>query len=105
MFIVTVYVDDLIVASVHKFLKMLSKFNIKDMSKLHYFLGVYPESGKIGIGQLTYTAEVLKKFQMENSKPTTTPCDAGAKLTKATSDRELFDKEVYQSAIGNLLYL
>ena len=42
---------------------------------------------------------------MENSKPTTTPCDAEVKLTKATSDNELFDKEVYQSAIGILLYL
>ena len=42
---------------------------------------------------------------MENSKPTTTQCDAGAKLTKTTNDSELLDKEVYQSAIGNLLYL
>lgn len=32
-------------------------------------------------------------------------CDAGAKLTKATSDSESFDKEVYQSAIGSLLYI
>ena len=59
------------------------------MDKLHYFLGVkvvYLEPGKIWIGQPTYTVEVLKKFQMENSKPTTTPCDAGAKLTKETSE-------------------
>ena len=46
MFIVAVYVDDFIVASksstlVHKFLKNLSEnFNIKDMGKLYYFLGV-----------------------------------------------------------------
>ena len=54
IYIVAVYVDDLIVASksstrVHKFLKNLSEnFNIKDMGKLYYFLGikvVYPESG------------------------------------------------------------
>ena len=51
------------------------------------------------IGQTTYTVEVLKKFQMGNSKPTTTPYDAGAKLIKATSNSELFDKGVYQSAI------
>ena len=42
---------------------------------------------------------------MENSKPTITLCDAGAKLTKTTNDNELCDKEIYQSAIGNLLYL
>ena len=56
MFIVAVYFHDVIVASkystcVHKFLKNSSEnFNIKDMGKPHYFLGVkvvYPESGKI----------------------------------------------------------
>ena len=55
MFIVAVYVDDLIFASksstcVHTFLKISSEnFNIKDMGKLHKFLGVkvvYSESGK-----------------------------------------------------------
>ena len=53
---------------------------------------------------MDWSAEILKKFLMENSKPTSL-CDVGAKLTKATSDSELFDKEVYQSAIGSLLYL
>ena len=78
------------------------------MGKLHYFLGVkiaYPGSGKIWIGQPAYTAEVLKRFQMENSKPTATPIDTGAKLTKATEDRKLFNQELHQSAIGSLLYL
>ena len=78
------------------------------MGKLHYFLGVriaYPGSGKIWIGQPAYTAEVLKRFQMENSKPTATPIDTGAKLTKATEDSKLFNQKLYQSAIGSLLYL
>ena len=42
---------------------------------------------------------------MENSKPTATPIDTGAKLTKATEDSKLFNHELYQSAIGSLLYL
>ena len=41
---------------------------------------------------------------MENYKPTATPIDNGAKLTKATEDRKLFNQELYQSAIGSLLY-
>ena len=62
MFIIALNVTDLIVASksstpIHKFLKNLSEnFNINNMEKLHYFLGVkivYPESGKIWIGQPT----------------------------------------------------
>ena len=78
------------------------------MGKLHYFLGfkiAYPGSGKIWIGQPAYTAEVLKRFQMENSKLTTTPIDTGAKLTKATEDSKLFNQQLYQSAIGSLLNL
>ena len=78
------------------------------MEKLHYFLGVkiaYPGLGKFWIGQPAYTAEVLKRFKMENSKPTATPIDTGTKLTKATEDSKLFNQELYQSAIGSLLYL
>ena len=65
------------------------------MGKLHYFLGVkiaYPGSGKIWIRQPAYTVEVLKRFQMENSKPTATPIDTGAKLTKVTEDNKLFNQ-------------
>ena len=78
------------------------------MGKPHYFLGVkiaYAGSGKIWIGQPVYKAEVLKRFQMENSKPTATPIDNGAKLTKASEDSKLFNQVLYQSAIGSLLYL
>ena len=78
------------------------------MGKLHYFLGVkiaYPGSGKIWIGQPAYTAEVLKQFQMENAKPTATLINNGAKLTKAIEDSKLFNQELYQTAIGSLLYL
>ena len=92
-FIAAVYVDDIILASksstrIQEFIKSISEsFDIKDMGKLHYFLGVkiaYPGSGKIWIRQPAYTAEVLKRFQMENSKPTATAIDNGAKLTKVT---------------------
>ena len=78
------------------------------MGKLHYFLGdkiAYPGSGKIWIGQPAYTAEVLKRFQMENFKPTAIPIDTAARLTKATEDSKLFNQELYQSAVGNLLCL
>ena len=79
IFIAAVYVDDIILASksstrIQEFIKSISEsFDIKDMGKLHYFLGVkiaYSGSGKIWIGQPAYTVEVLKRFQMENSKPT-----------------------------------
>ena len=114
IFIAAVYVDDIILASksstrIQEFIKSISEsFDIRHMGKLYYFLGVkiaYPVSGKIWIGQPAYTAEVLKRFQMENSKPTATSIDTGAKLTKPTEDSKLFNQELYQSAIGSLVYL
>ncbi len=72
------------------------------MGKLHYFLGVkiaYPGSGKIWIGQPASTAEVLKRFQMENSKPTATPIDTGAKLTKATEEMQVIQSRIV--SVGN----
>ena len=49
--------------------------------------------------------EILKRFQMENLKTKAISIDAGTKLTKATKDSKLFTQEIYQSAIGNLMYL
>ena len=82
MLIVAVYVDDVILAGESStriqehIQKIAEKFEIKDMGKLHHFLGVkivYLKENKIWIGQQTYTTEILKKFQMENSKPVSTP--------------------------------
>ena len=77
---------------IQEFVKRISEsFKIKNMGKLHYFLGVkitYPESGKIWLGQLSYTAEVLKRFQMENSKSSATPTNAGTRLTKTTEKKQ-----------------
>ena len=111
--VVGVFVDDLVIAgslteSIKDFIEKLSrKFKVKDMGKLHYFLGVQvnQKPGKIWIGQPTYTKEILEKFNMENSKPVSTPVEQGTKLTNATEEEERIDTELYQSAIGSLLYL
>ena len=78
------------------------------MGKLHHFLGVkivYLKENKIWIGQQTYTTEILKKFQMENSKPVSTPTEHSTKLVKTSTESQLVDQEKYQSAVGSLLYL
>ena len=112
--IVAVYVDDIILAGksstrIQEFIqKIAEKFKIKDMGKLHHFLGVkivYLRKKKIWIGQQTYSIEILKKFQMENSKPVSTPTEPGTKLIKASKESQLVDQETYQSAVGSLLYL
>ena len=111
--IITVYVDDIIIAC--KSLDYLSDiksylsshYKMKDLGELHYFLGVniVQGDGNIFINQSNYAEAVLKKFGFENSKPVSTPVDVSSVLEKATEDSELFDCETYQSAVGSLLYL
>ena len=67
VFYIGVYVDDIILAGrTDKWIKevkgaLSQKFNIKDMGKLHYFLGMTvvqdEEQKSVMIGQLAYTGE------------------------------------------------
>ena len=59
-----------------------------------------------GLGsQPIYAENLLKKFRMDEAKPISTLVSTGVKFVKATEDEECFDQQVYQSAIGSLLYL
>ncbi len=112
MFILAVYVDDILLAgeSQQKIAQVKSElgshFQVKDMGELHYFLGVSveqnTETGYTWIGQPAYTQAVIKKFGLENSKPVNTP---GTKLVNASDESEIVDETLYQSAVGSLLYL
>ena len=76
IFCLGVYVDDIILAGssddqIKEVKVALSqKFEIKDMGKLHHFLGisvVQDERRKtVWIGQPAYTENLLKKFEMEH---------------------------------------
>ena len=115
MFIIAVYVDDILLAGesdqrMNEVKKGLAKqFEMKDMGELHHFLGVKivqkPDLKEIWIGQEAYTKSVLQKFGMESSKSVSTPVECGTKLVKPTEDSERVDQVRYQSAVGNLLYL
>ena len=54
---------------------------------------------------LAYTENLLMRFGMSESKSTKTPLDANETLTKATESDECMDRQLYQFAIGSLLYL
>jgi hypothetical protein len=114
LFIIAVYVDDMILAGqsderIMQIKEILSKrFNVKDMGQLHYFLGmkvVQNTSGDVWIGQPAYAADILHKFHMDDAKPVSTPVDTGCKLVKATDHCERVDQQLYQSVVGSLLYL
>ena len=63
------------------------------------------KTGNIWIGQPAYTENLLKKFGMDTSKPESTPVDTSTKFVRATEDEQSVDQQLYQSAIGSLLYL
>ena len=113
--IIDVYVDDILLAikSKKRLEEMKSRlsaeFEVKDLGDLQYLLGVsiiqnHTEKS-VWIGQLTYTLNVLEKFGLKDAKPVATPVCVSSKLSKATEDDELFDKSLYQSAVGSLQYL
>jgi len=113
LFILAVYVDDILLAgkSQQKLAQVKAdlrkRFQLKDMGELHYFLGVSvrQRSDEIRIGQPTYTQAVIKKFGMEHCKPANTPVIPGTKLLKGTEQSEIVDATLYQSAVGSLLHL
>lgn len=55
--------------------------------------------------QSAYVGKVLERFGMQEAKSIATPVDTSTKLVKAVEDDEVFDRAVYQSAVGSLLYL
>ena len=115
MFLIAVYVDDIVLtakdskrmADIKQ--ELLRKFQVRDMGALHYFLGIKiiqdENAGKVWIGQQQYTENILKKFGMVDCKATRTPVDVSTKLVKAVDNKEEVDQKLYQSAVGNLLYL
>lgn len=55
---------------------LVEVFDLKDMGKLTYFLGLhiqYHQDGFIYINQSKYAKDMLKKAEMEHCKPTFTP--------------------------------
>jgi hypothetical protein len=84
-----------------------SKFAVTDMGKLHYFVGVkiVQSEENIWIGQAAYSKDLLVRFRMDQSNSTETPMDVSCKLLKSENKDNCCSKEMYQSAVGSLLYL
>jgi hypothetical protein len=76
------------------------------IGELSYFLGlqVNQSSAGIFISQEKYLKEMLKKFQMEDSSPISTPMVVGSKLSKDDISPDV-DQRTYLSMIGSLLYI
>jgi hypothetical protein len=110
--VVLVYVDDLLVtgndlASIQQLQQFLSrKFQLKDLGKLKYFLGIeVARSAKgIFINQRKYILDILTDAGQTGCRPASTPMEQHLKLT-ADSGELISDPSLYRRLIGRLIYL
>lgn len=109
-----VYVDDILLTGdlsrIQEVKHQLGEqFEVKDLGKLNYFLGINVETAAEGkemwMGQPTYVEQLLDAQKMSSCKAVGTPVDPGGHLTSATEEEETVTQQLYQSLIGSLLYL
>lgn len=110
--IFVIYVDDIIIMGndVKKIeeTKMFldTKFSIKDLRTLKYFLGIEVTHTRKGmvLNQRKYTLDSLEDNDMLGCRPSAFPMEQNMKLGK--TDEECFvDVSKYRRLIGSLLYL
>jgi FtsZ-binding cell division protein ZapB len=112
LLVVLVYVDDITFgctnhSSVQWFANaMKSEFEMSMFGELSYFLGLQITQNDEGLflSQEKYLKEMLKRFQMEDASPVSTPMVCGCKLSKDDTTPEV-DQRLYRSMIGSLLYI
>jgi hypothetical protein len=110
--LVQIYVDDIIFGGsshtlVSKFQKMMkNEFQISMMGELTFFLGIQVKQMNEGIFiyQTKYTNDLMKKFNMAELKPVSTPMSIAAALDPNENGKAV-DQREYMSMIGFLLYL
>ena len=110
--IVSIYVDDLIFTGndedfINEFkVSMKNEFDMTDLGKIKYFLGVEVIQNNKGIymSQRMYAQEILQRFGIENSNPTKTPIVSGCKMIKDEGGIKV-DSTKYKQMIESLMYL
>ncbi|XP_050910014.1 uncharacterized mitochondrial protein AtMg00810-like [Lathyrus oleraceus] len=109
---VCLYVDDILLTGsyeheIAKFKKVLmNEFEITDLRKMTYFLGMkfmYSENGII-LHQLKYELELLKRFELLNYKVVVTPVETNRKLD-SNSEGDNADATTFNQLVGSLRYL
>nr|GEV45498.1 ribonuclease H-like domain-containing protein [Tanacetum cinerariifolium] len=110
-----VYVDDIIITGnvfdeIKKFKEFLrTKFQIKDLGKLKYFLGIkvlVTDQG-LCLSQRKYCLDLLSEFGLLACKPSATPIEQNLAISNEPTkvDKVLDNITEYQKLIGKLIYL
>ncbi|GAU30142.1 hypothetical protein TSUD_360350 [Trifolium subterraneum] len=112
MIIICLYVDDLLVTDsspieIENFKsQMQSEFEMTDLGKLTYFLGMELLATPKGmvLHQAKYATEILKKFEMLDCNSSVIPADTRLKLEVEESS-ETVDSTMFRQLLGSLRYL
>ena len=87
---------------------LAAHFKMKDLGKLHYFLGISIEHDKDGgylwMHQRQYIQSLLERYGLSQAKPSATPADVNVRLVKNDGVSKSVDQVSYQSMVGSLLY-
>ncbi|XP_019460077.1 PREDICTED: uncharacterized protein LOC109359836 [Lupinus angustifolius] len=85
---------------------MEAKFDVTDLGKLNYFLGMefsYTPTGLL-MHQKKYASDLLQRFNMDSCNSVTSPVEANVKLTN-DEDGEAVDETLFKQIVGSLRYL
>nr|XP_016437170.1 PREDICTED: uncharacterized mitochondrial protein AtMg00810-like [Nicotiana tabacum] len=101
---VAIYVDDVILKVLQTYLH--NQFKIKDLDKLHYFLGLemlYKDDGVL-ISQRKFTTDILKEYDCLGYSAVSSPLESSIKL-RAEEGTLLSDPSYYRKLVGKLNFL
>lgn len=109
------YVDDLMIVTDNEEklnevkLSLSSRFEMKDMKSVKYFLGLTIErdmkNGTMSISQKDYLVKVLQRFGMENCNGISTPMECSLKMLKPDVPESSSSPKPYRELIGCLMYV
>lgn len=117
--IIMIYVDDIFIFSkkLDSITKTVStiakKYEIKDLGEIRYVMGVKLNQEQLDTVHLTqkpYIESILRKYNMQECKPASTPLEPGTKMSKKDSPTTHEEKTEmshvpYRELIGSLMYL
>ena len=111
--ILVLYVDDLYLTEDEKLIeccnkKLASKFDMKDLGQLHYFLGleIRHQRDEIFLSQGKYNVNILGRFGMLDYKSMTTLMVTNLnKLHSLAHGLDLVDPTMYRQLTHSLMYL
>ncbi|CAL4082175.1 unnamed protein product, partial [Meganyctiphanes norvegica] len=111
--IILIWVDDLVIAASDETILNDFKFNfansfsIKDLGPLTWFLGIqfHITQNYISMDQSFYIQAIINRFNMNDVKPRSLPCDPSIYDLLREPSELLDNPTIYRELIGSLIYL